>query len=144
MHEISEQSPVVAIEKRFQLPDVAGPDFQHDGLVYHAPRFRIWILMARKKVTTQANATIGVVDPADIRAFVDRDWALIAQAKEDQWLEQKRSLTPSAAIALAAGLYQYAKALKPDWPDPAEREADLASHIRMAELLRRVDEQRTR
>jgi hypothetical protein len=84
------------------------------------------------------------VDPADIRAFVNRDWALIEQAKEDQWLEQSREMTPSAAIQLAAGLFQYVKAVKPDWPNPEEREADLASHFRVLELLRRVAEQHTR
>ena len=80
------------------------------------------------------------MDPADIRAFAARDWRLIEQAKQDQWLGQKREMTASEALRLAAGLLQYARAVKPDWPNPAERDADLASHVRIAEILRRVAE----
>src|SRR5205823_14167599 len=79
-----------------------------------------------------------IVNAADIRAFVARDWRLIEELKKDQWLEQKAGMTPSAALEFAAGLFEYARALKPDWPNGSEREADLASHIRMAEILQRA------
>src|SRR2546421_12069590 len=92
MHKIPEQSPVVAIEKRFQLPNVARPDLLHDGLVSHAPRFRIWIPLFGKKVTTRPVLALRIVNAADIRAFVARDWRLIEELKKDQWLEQKAGM----------------------------------------------------
>ncbi len=85
-----------------------------------------------------------LVKAADIRAFARRDWAAIQRLKQDQWREQKRALPPSAAIQLAAGLFQFVRTLKPDWPNPQEREADLASHIRVAGILHRAAERRTR
>ena len=84
------------------------------------------------------------VTSADIRAFRDRDWRLIQRAKSDYWVEQKSKLTPAAILELAEELRQYTLTLKPDWPDPAEREADFASHTRVAAMLQRAARNRTR
>ena len=65
---------------------------------------------------------------------------LIERVKSDCWLEWKASGTPSAAFELAADLLQYARALRPDWPNTAEREADLAAHIHVAGLLQRASQ----
>lgn len=81
---------------------------------------------------------MGPVNVADIQGFCARDWRLIERVKSDCWVEQKATATPSAAIELAAGLLQYARTLRPDWPNTTEREADLASHIRLAGMLQRV------
>jgi len=62
------------------------------------------------------------VNAADIQAFAGRDWRLIEQVKLDQWRERK-ALTPSSTLALAAELFEYARALKPDWPNASECEA---------------------
>ncbi len=75
------------------------------------------------------------MDAADLRNFARRDWQLIAQSKEDCWLEQKARMTPSEAIAMAAELNLYVRSIKPDWPDDEERAADLAAHMRLAELF---------
>ena len=82
------------------------------------------------------------VNTAEIQSFLARDWRLIEQAKSDQWVAQKAAMTPSAAIELAGELLQYARSLRPDWPNSAERQADLASHIRVAGMLRRVAQDR--
>jgi len=47
-------------------------------------------------------------------------------------------MSPTAVFGLAAELCEYARELRPDWPDAAERESDLASHIRVAGMLRRA------
>jgi hypothetical protein len=80
------------------------------------------------------------VNAADIRDFRARDWRLIERVKSDCWVEQKAAASPSAAIELAAELLEYARKLRPDWPNTAEREADLASHIRLAGMLQRVSQ----
>jgi hypothetical protein len=78
------------------------------------------------------------VTAAEIRAFRDRDWGLIERAKLDFWVEQKSRLAPEAVLDLADELRQYAQTVRPDWPDAAERQADLASHTRVAALLTRA------
>ncbi len=44
-------------------------------------------------------------------------------------------MTPSEAIAMAAELNLYVRSIKPDWPNDEERAADLAAHMRLAELF---------
>jgi hypothetical protein len=75
------------------------------------------------------------MDAADIRAFVARDWAGLEDQKARFWADRKRTMSPSEALEVADGLRRHAQALKPDWPDPAERAADLAVHRRVAEAL---------
>jgi len=67
--------------------------------------------------------------------LVDRDWQLVEQVKAEFWLEQKAALTPGAALRLGDELRRYVRAVRPDWPDPAERETDLATHARVSEAL---------
>ena len=81
---------------------------------------------------------------SDLQAFVQRDWNLIARAKAEGWIEQKAAMTPSAAFQLGAELLRYARTLRPDWPNESERDADLASHVRVAEMLQRVGQNRSR
>ena len=85
-----------------------------------------------------------LVSAADIQDFCTRDWRLIERVKSDCWVEQKAAASPSAAIELAAELLQYARTLRPDWPNTTEREADLAAHIRLAGMLQRVLQDRAR
>ena len=74
----------------------------------------------------------------DIRNFRARDWQLIERLKSECWVEQKTGMSTTAVFGLAAQLFEYARALRPDWPNAAERESDLASHIRLVRMLRRV------
>ena len=84
------------------------------------------------------------VNAADIQDFCARDWRLIERVKSACWVEHKAAASPSAAIELAAELFQYARTLRPDWPNTTEREADLASHVRLAGMLQRVLQDRAR
>jgi len=80
----------------------------------------------------------------EIRAFQERDWRLIERSKSDYWVSQKATMTPAAILELAGELFDYARTLKPDWPNPSERDADLASHSRVASMLHRAAENRAR
>jgi len=84
------------------------------------------------------------MNAADVRDFCARDWRLIERVKSDGWLDWKAAATPSAAFKLAADLLEYARALRPDWPNATERGADLAAHIHVAGLLQRASQIRTR
>jgi hypothetical protein len=76
--------------------------------------------------------------PDHLRAFALRPWAEIEEAKSRYWIARKAELSPAEALAVAEALRVHARALRPDWPSPAERAADLEAHARVAADLRRV------
>ncbi|MCP4549225.1 MAG: hypothetical protein GY835_22455 [bacterium] len=76
--------------------------------------------------------------PSDLRAYTERDWSLVRELKQRYWAERKRTLTPDATLRIADDLRRHVLALRPDWPDEREREADLKVHARVSECLRRV------
>lgn len=69
----------------------------------------------------------------DIRRFVNRDWARVAVAKAVAWQLGKR--TAADDLHAADELRQYALTVRPDWPGPDDRAADLRNHIRVSEAL---------
>jgi hypothetical protein len=84
------------------------------------------------------------MDRGDVRAFVDRDWAAIEEQKARFWSDRKHGMTAVEALAVGDALRRHAQSVKPDWPDDAERRADLAVHARVAEALRAVSLHRPR
>lgn len=74
----------------------------------------------------------------DIRAFAERNWGLVEQAKRRFWSERKKRLSPGEALAIAEGLRLHVRALRPDWPSAQERAEDLEVHARVAASLRSV------
>jgi len=78
------------------------------------------------------------VNDADIRAFVERDWAAIDRAKARFWAVRKHAMSASDALSVGDALRRHVKALRPDWPDAADRAADLATHARVSGALRAV------
>jgi hypothetical protein len=80
---------------------------------------------------------------ADLRSYVQRDWALLAELKQAQWLAQRR-LGPALAMRIADDLRRQVRAARPDWPSDEERAADLEAHIRVGEILRRASPPRQR
>lgn len=77
-----------------------------------------------------------------IREFVDRDWNAVREAKDAYWAARIGRLGPLEGLRIADELRRQALLRDPSWPDAGERQADLASHIRVAGLLRRVDRAR--
>jgi hypothetical protein len=74
----------------------------------------------------------------DVRAFVQRDWSALADAKADAWLEQRRLRGVEGAFEIADELRERVLAIRPGWPSADERADDLATHLRVAEALRRA------
>lgn len=77
-------------------------------------------------------------------AFATRDWAEIERRKRRWIAEQQASLTPAEALAMGDALRNHALAVHPDWPTPEMRRADLEAHVRLCEMLRRVQPPRSR
>jgi hypothetical protein len=75
---------------------------------------------------------------ADVQSYLDRDWDRARASKDRYWAERKRTLTPEEALRIADGLRLQVRSLRPDWPDAEQRAADIATHVRVSKLLRRV------
>lgn len=80
------------------------------------------------------------VNRADLLAFAHRDWDAVAEAKTDYWLRRKRGLSAAEVLAVGDELRQYALAVRPDWPNATDRDADLAVHVRVSEALRAISQ----
>jgi len=78
------------------------------------------------------------MSPEDLVRFARRDWAALADAKERQWLRQKRSMSPADALHLSDLMRRHALAIRPDWPSQTERERDMETHHRVGQALRAV------
>ena len=79
----------------------------------------------------------------DLRRFALRDWESVAALKAEYWVVEKRRLGAEGALRVGDRLREQVRALRPDWPDDAEREADLAHHVRLSQVLRSVVRPRT-
>ena len=74
------------------------------------------------------------LDPDDLRRYARRDWGAPARLAR-----RERARQPIAVkVQLAIELYEAARSTRPDWPDEKTRRLDLASHRRVAGLLRRA------
>lgn len=53
-------------------------------------------------------------------------------------------MTPEEALEVGDELRHHVSALRSDWPTEQDRRKDLASHVRISEMLRRVKPPRGR
>jgi hypothetical protein len=74
----------------------------------------------------------------EIKAYAGRDWSLVEESKRRYWAERKRALSPAEALRMAEALWRHVRAIRPDWPSPSERAADVEVHARVSACLRRV------
>jgi hypothetical protein len=77
-------------------------------------------------------------DPAALRAFRDRDWKRVREAKEQFWAEDHRQHGPLAGLNLCSMLWDHIRSIHPSWPDAEQRAEDLAHHLELAERIQRV------
>ncbi len=66
----------------------------------------------------------------------DADWSELDRSKTDYWRARKKKLGAVEGVRIADELRRQVQALRPDWPSPAERAADLDTHVRIARMLR--------
>lgn len=78
------------------------------------------------------------MNPDDLAAFARRDWALVSAQEGEYWRERKRRLGPAEGLRVAEELRRHVRNQRSDWPSAAERQEDLATHVRVAQMLRRV------
>jgi len=85
-----------------------------------------------------------VVVTRAIREFANRDWNAARESKETYWGERIARLGPIEGLRIAEDLRRQVLAQDAAWPRAADRDQDLLSHIRLAELLRRAGTARRR
>jgi hypothetical protein len=92
----------------------------------------------------QLAAYNGAVISRGIREYMSRDWAAIRDSKDRYWAERISRYGPGEAFRIAEELRRQALLRDPTWPTPELRQADLDTHVRLVELLRRADSARRR
>ena len=78
------------------------------------------------------------MDLRGIQEYVSRDWDAVRLAKDRYWADRIHRLGAAEGLRVGDELRRQVLVLHPGWPSRADREADLAHHVRLAELLRRV------
>jgi hypothetical protein len=73
-----------------------------------------------------------------IRDYVARDWTAARVSKDTYWARRISRLGPAEAFRIAEDLRRQAMDRDREWPDPASRQQDLLSHVRLAERFRRA------
>ena len=81
---------------------------------------------------------IGIVRAEDIAAFAGRDWKAVAACKEAHWLTERRRRGVRWCLEVAEGLRRQVVRQHPAWPTADDRQADLDTHVRVGNALRRV------
>jgi hypothetical protein len=74
-----------------------------------------------------------------IREFMARDWAASRRLKDTYWADRIEQLGAGEGLRIAGELWRQMRLQDPSWPSAESREADLATHVRVAGLLRHVD-----
>jgi hypothetical protein len=78
------------------------------------------------------------MDLSDIRAYTERDWTLLSELDDRLWSEQLASAGPGALVYAIDAVRRFIRAVRPDWPGDDARAEDLAHHIHLAMVVRRV------
>jgi len=68
-----------------------------------------------------------------------RDWAEVRHLKDAYWGARIARLGPAEGIRIADELRRQMQLQDASWPSADLRDADLAAHVRLADLLRRAD-----
>ena len=153
LHRLERGDASISIAALLTVLSILGmdPDLDHVGGEDQAGRTLQDLAMphVRRMPRGRSRAKPGVgavpgMRQADLIDFAQRDWSAIAEIKADHWLERKQRFGREEAFRVADDLRQYVASVRPDWPDEAERTADLASHVAVGENLRRVRDIRPR
>jgi len=78
------------------------------------------------------------VDPKDLRAFANRDWAAAGRAKQQYWAERYRGAGAAPARHAATLLLEHARRLGVAGLTADDRRVDLANHLQLRDRLDRA------
>jgi hypothetical protein len=78
------------------------------------------------------------VDPKDLRAFANRDWAAAERGTQQYWAERYRAAGAAPARHAATLLLQHARRLGAAGLSDNDRRTDLAHHLELRDRLDRA------
>jgi hypothetical protein len=78
------------------------------------------------------------MEPASIRAYVDRDWAAVAASKTRYWADRFQEEGWAPAWQASNALLLDVRRARPDYPSDDDRDLDRAAHLRLRRQLDRV------
>jgi len=75
------------------------------------------------------------MDPATIRAFVQRLRGEVEHEKRTYWAKQYSEGTYRRTLEASHALYEHVRRIRPDFPTDRERAEDLTHHVALKRLL---------
>ncbi len=75
------------------------------------------------------------MNPEDLRAYARRNWRAAEMRKREHWAREVAERGPLATFEASQALWEHMRRLRPDWPSPEERRADLAHHVALKRAL---------
>jgi hypothetical protein len=79
-----------------------------------------------------------LLSPDDLREFVRRDRSQLERLKREHWAEQRRERGPAVTLRIGHALYEHARRVLPNFPDPQMRSEDLRDHIALKQKIDRA------
>ena len=81
---------------------------------------------------------VGDMKREDLRAYAQRAWHAAETLKQEHWAREVAEPGPLVTFEASQALWEHMRALRPDWPTPEERRADLAHHVALKQLIDRA------
>lgn len=78
------------------------------------------------------------MNPEDVRAYARRTWHAAERLKREHWAREMAERGPLATFEASLALWEHMRRLRPDWPSPDERRADLAHHVKLKHAIDRA------
>jgi len=81
------------------------------------------------------HAILDPMNPEDLRAYARRNWRAAEMGKREHWAREVAERGSLATFEASQALWEHVRGLRPDWPTPEERRADLAHHVALKRAL---------
>lgn len=78
------------------------------------------------------------MNAVDLRAFLQRDYALLERLKEEHRARRHREQGPAATLEIAEALFEHARQVAQGFPSEQYRQEDLEHHIRLKRVIDRA------
>ncbi len=75
------------------------------------------------------------MNPADVRAFAQRDRTPVEEEKLAFWVQEYEQRGPAATLEAAARMFEYARVVRPDFPTEDDLAEDLAHQVAFKQKL---------
>jgi len=78
------------------------------------------------------------METKDIIEYANRNWEQVSDMDYEYWKSAYREGGYKATQDASFALWQHLKSIRPDWPNPQDRQGDLEHHIKLNKLLEKA------